>query len=367
MQIDFHHAVTYVVARLAGFSEGDAGIIAYSAQYVDDAVNAGAINFRSGAMYSRVSSAHKMLDYRNFEDLGNHLVWIPFHFLPGNEGKPAGENPDASFVDKIVCRPDSHVAKDMLRACIGDHAKPYALHRLGIAMHVYADTWAHQNFAGINHKINMVKDMTSRGGKKDTGWLARIQDYFGDKFGEVTGELVSGALPLGHGGALSNPDMPFLDEWGYTNGAGVRIKRKNLQDFMEATQAIFRAMKNFQNGDQQLGSTAKIRAADLKKIKGNFKRFTQDKGDDRHEKWLESIAAGDFSFGTDELTYIAKGRHSWKDQALDTTKEIENGNERYIFKPEFLRSNWKLFHDALQAHRFDVLHDILPKYGISAA
>ena len=41
MQIDFHHAVTYVAARLAGFSANDAGIIAHSAQYVDDAVNAG--------------------------------------------------------------------------------------------------------------------------------------------------------------------------------------------------------------------------------------------------------------------------------------------------------------------------------------
>ncbi len=39
MQIDFHHTVTYVIARLAGFSQTEAGVIAYSAQYVDDAVN----------------------------------------------------------------------------------------------------------------------------------------------------------------------------------------------------------------------------------------------------------------------------------------------------------------------------------------
>lgn len=32
----------------------------------------------------------------------------------------------------------------------------------------------------------------------------------------------------------------------------------------------------------------------------------------------------------------------------------------------FLSSHWKLFHDALQAHRFFVLHELLPKYGLLA-
>ena len=36
-------------------------------------------------------------------------------------------------------------------------------------------------------------------------------------------------------------------------------------------------------------------------------------------------------------------------------------------KDSLITSNWKRFHDALQAHRFDLIHDILPRYGISAA
>ena len=98
MQIDFHHAVTYVCARLAGFEPREADIIGTAAQYVDDAVNSGAILFNNGAMYARISSAHKMLDYRNFEALADHLVWVPFHFLPGNGGLPAGQHPAGSFV-----------------------------------------------------------------------------------------------------------------------------------------------------------------------------------------------------------------------------------------------------------------------------
>lgn len=34
MQIDFHHAVTYVAGRLAGKDHAKADIIAYAAQYV---------------------------------------------------------------------------------------------------------------------------------------------------------------------------------------------------------------------------------------------------------------------------------------------------------------------------------------------
>jgi len=93
MQIDFHHAVTYVVARLAGFGHREADVVAYCAQYVDDAINDGEIIFDSGAMYSRICSAHKGLDYRHFDVLASRRVWVPFHFLPANGGKKAGENP----------------------------------------------------------------------------------------------------------------------------------------------------------------------------------------------------------------------------------------------------------------------------------
>ena len=84
MQIDFHHSVTYVLSRIAGFLHSEASIIAYCAQYVDDATNSGIIHFDNGWSFDRICSAHKLLDYRNFQELANHHVWIPFHFLPGN-------------------------------------------------------------------------------------------------------------------------------------------------------------------------------------------------------------------------------------------------------------------------------------------
>src|SRR5689334_6972974 len=101
MQIDFHHGTTYVIARIAGMDHAAASTVAHASQYVDDATNSGRIEFDNGAMYERISSAHKMLDYRNFESLANATVWIPFHFLPGNGGLPRGQSPKGGFIEKL--------------------------------------------------------------------------------------------------------------------------------------------------------------------------------------------------------------------------------------------------------------------------
>ena len=279
MQIDFHHGVTYVVARLAGFTDDEAGTIAYAAQYVDDATNSGVITFDNGAMYERISSAHKMLDYRNFEELANHRVWIPFHFLPGNGGKPAGEDPDGTFIDKLRCVPDSPVARDMVRASFAARRAPWALHRLGVTMHVYADTWAHQGFAGVNHEVNAAFHLRGPDGNPDEGTMSRLVGFF---LGE--------ALPLGHGAVLSNPDKPYL-VWSYTNGRDEVIHRDNPTDFVAAAEAMCVAMQRFRVGAEAArvpGMPGRDRGVFEELIRG-----TRDvDGEVRHRVWLDAIAGG---------------------------------------------------------------------------
>ncbi len=48
MQIDGHHTATYVAARLAGMTDAQAQVVAYAAQYVDDATNEGVIECTHG-------------------------------------------------------------------------------------------------------------------------------------------------------------------------------------------------------------------------------------------------------------------------------------------------------------------------------
>ncbi|WP_367850410.1 DUF6765 family protein, partial [Vibrio parahaemolyticus] len=49
------------------------------------------------------------------QELANHQVWIPFHFLPGNLSFSSNVKPDGRFIYRLVCKPDSAVARDMLR------------------------------------------------------------------------------------------------------------------------------------------------------------------------------------------------------------------------------------------------------------
>jgi hypothetical protein len=357
MQIDGHHTMTYVAARFAGYGHKQASVIAYSAQYVDDATNGGVVCFNNDAMYSRIASAHRMLDYRNSDELSNHQVWVPFHFLPGNGGRPAGENPEGSFIRKLVCYPDSFVARDMLRACFNDRQKPYALHRLGITMHVYADTWAHQGFAGVNHKINEVEDLKSNSKAQDRQFFNKITNFF-----------LSESFPLGHGAALSYPDQPSL-VWEYRNGLDEHVSRSNPEIFVEAVDRMCRAMRCFREGDPEMDLEAKpgLPEADAKVVRSLITSIKDHEGEKRHERWMEEIRKGSFSFGPAEAAYAAKGKGSWKAKAIGQLAASDSGRERFPFKKSFMNSDWKRFHDALQAHRLDVLHDILPRYGICAA
>lgn len=362
MQIDFHHTVTYVCARIAGFTHDEADIIAYSAQYVDEATNEGTIVFENNARYSRMASAHKMLDRRNFSAAANAKVWVPFHFLPGNGGKPAGENPEGSFIEKLVCTEDSYISREMLDMTRADKDKPYALHRLGIAMHVYADTHAHQKFAGVQHRINEVNDLELA--NEDIDFDERLVTFFKDSITNIKQRFVNDNVPLGHGPALECPDKPYL-KWSYTNGMGERIERDNTEIFMNAVTRMIGEMMAFRDPNGENSSA--YNEDDINQIRINFETFTQQKGHQRHAKWIESIARGDFNFGPVQLSFIPKGEGSWKYQAIGTTKYKDDFDEKFEYTPEFLSSNYKLFHDALQAHYFDVIHDILPKYGICAS
>jgi hypothetical protein len=352
MQIDFHHATTYVLARLAGFSRSEANTVAYSSQYVDDATSYGPIFFDNKALYQRVSSAHKMLDIRNTKALNNHQVWIPFHFLPGNGGKGMGKNPDGTFINKLVCKPNSPIAQQMIKNAILEKDKSYGLHRFGVVMHIYADTWAHQGFAGVLNQINEVENAkeTSNSGLFDGGLKKFLFDILDDII-----------PPLGHGRANVLPDMPFL-KWQYKDGHGQLINRDNTGQFCNACKAMFKAMKRYQTGDPT-ATVTDIPIADMKKLRSLFKNIKKKDGEERHKSWLKNIKNGEFSFGSETVKYYPRGSKSWKHTALGTSHDVEI----YTYDKTFLKSNWKLFHDAIQAHLFYINHDLLPKYGICAA
>lgn len=360
MQIDFHHTTTYVAARLAGFDARRAEIIAYAAQYVDDATSDGTVRFTNKFMYQRISPAHKMIDTRNTRDISNHQVWIPFHFLPGNADLPAGRNPSGKVVNRMICTADSPIARDMVKQAIIERDKPYGLHRLGVTMHVYADTWAHKGFAGLLDSVNEVENVKEIGSS----------GVFKAGLGEFLRDFLDDAIPpLGHGRATIFPDMPFL-QWQYENKNKKIVKLDNTESFCTAANEMCKAMQRFLLGDP-FAQVDGIGKKDMAKIREMFAGLREKEGKTRHQQWLETIAEGAFSFGPEEVCYMGKMRKScgdekeksWKEQALGTNADLYI----YQYKASFLNSNWKQFHDAAIAHRVYVVNELLPAYGICAA
>lgn len=365
MQIDYHHAVTYVIARFAGFDHAAGETISQCAQYVDEAVDGSILKFHNHAMYTPIPSAHKMLDYRNFDELANHYAWLPFHFLPGNELRSAEENFHADFERKVVCKPDSPVARDMVAAAFHQRDLPNALHRLGVTLHVYADTFAHQGFAGISHAINNIDQIDAIEGQKETA--VRFKDkaklFFGDLMDEVKSHFVEDVLPLGHGAALCYPDLPYL-KWQYVDANGEQVIRDNTKLFLDASNAMFRVLKAWQqdgNIDLQPGLTDK----QLTMLESYFKNFNQENSEERHRMWIAVIQSGAFGFDAPDFAYHEYKTANWNRFPIEIS-DYQLGT-MYRYTHEFISCNWKMFQDALHAHRYDLLYQILPRYGIVAA
>ncbi|MFP5220787.1 MAG: DUF6765 family protein [Acidobacteriota bacterium] len=355
MQIDFHHAVTYILARWAGFDQQEAFIIAYSAQYVDDSTYVGSVRFRDGETYMRTASAHEIIDARNASAIQDTNTWVPFHFLPGNCGRRHDDpTPPPPFLERLECIQNSLIAQDMLAECASLKQEPHHLHRLGITMHVYADTWAHQHFTGLDIKQNDASslEVTSPKGYKD----------FLDELATIC------PTKLGHAQVSCCPDYPFI-EWEYRNHRGKKITRNNTELFLDAASHMLAFMREYQQGGA-LPSDQGLDATQRDYLKSAFLSFKSKDAETRHQSWLERIRSGDvpgLNRSGENLSYEKRGTRSWKYLALGDDDEGRIINNAVQYTPAFMTSDWKLFHDALFFHRVFVLRTLLPRYGICAA
>lgn len=268
MHIDLHYYGTYAMARSAGLKPVICQRIASAAQFVDDNwEDEKPIRFRDGGRLYLTPTSHplKNLIYASFlEDLNiidndQRTVWLPFHFLPGNEGK--------SISERMVCRKDSKIAREMVKFCLSMKDKTFGLFLVGIAAHVYADTFSHYGFSGVssrwnrvngksiklvNEKSNDTRHMFSEIYDLTKGKLPNWKGNLSKEFISGGAELYSGAL--GHGAVLKYPDYPYL-KWEFTyehpEGNGQRIsERNNVDDYLEACEKlymIFRRIGPIQN------------------------------------------------------------------------------------------------------------------------
>ena len=166
MQIDMHFHATHAIALLAGLPAEEALIVATAAQYVDDADFHNSDKNSEGEMMFAICTGHHPLgSYDMFGHVrsatishvlseAHRQVWVPFHFLPGNEGE--------TLEEKLLCVKNSPIANQLFKHYIARSdetrkKKPYYWHLLGIASHVYLDTFSHYGFSGIASDMNKVQ------------------------------------------------------------------------------------------------------------------------------------------------------------------------------------------------------------------
>lgn len=364
MNIDFHYGVIYIVARWAGMGPTEAEVVAHACQYVDDSTVSGVLEFKGGQTYERFAAAHCMIDYRNLLAIQDKLVWATFHFLPAGEGE--------AFDEKCVCKPNSEVAKDMVRRALRRRGADNTLHRLGITLHTYVDTWAHQKFSGIISDRNIVHELKSDECPPET-WIKKLAALVESDCGVIESDAVGLVSKVGHGAALHFPDLPWA-KWSYRNALGEPVERDNLPVFIDAANNACRTIRSFIKRDDKFETQSGLSFDQEVSLRSFLAANDSHDPAERLDALSTALEQGSFCELKEPLPpYVGKGPGSWKALALGITaagKEEEESQEK-AERPEwsavFEQSDYRKYHDAVQEHRLEVTREVLPKYGIRLA
>jgi hypothetical protein len=146
VNIEFHYYTVYFLAQRAGFSAADSWILACSSQFVDNNLIAYKIETDDGPYLSAATQNYGWWDKSYLNE-----VYLPFHFFPGTPDayecrrKDGAQNP-------YNTTPNSPGVKKLLVEAL----KTKNLYRMGIALHTFADSYAHQNFSGKEEPWNAL-------------------------------------------------------------------------------------------------------------------------------------------------------------------------------------------------------------------
>ncbi len=371
MQIDMHFYGVYALARAAGLKHKDAHTVAYASQFVDDATHTDTEDHEDGGKMRAIATAHhggQVVKNRVVDILEQRRVWVPFHFLPGGEG--------SSLSEKLLCRMDSSIAREMM----GNHVKhaiqsDYPLQLMGIACHVYADTFAHWGFSGVGSTRNAVEeDSFEFIDIKNQEILAYIQGKFARfmrrytpsflvsnwrRFASIVGDRVSGHL--GHGAVGTYPDRPYL-HWRFTykkkdevTGKSVISDRDNPVNYLKACEKLHKYLSDFARKYYEGETPAKVEFSTIKdEVQEIIEREAVKK--DRIAAWKKAVKGGKlFTPAKRELHNYNAG--DWEDMK-DEFPELEVSSQ-------ILGTSIYAYHQAALYHRDYVLKVLLPKHNMA--
>ena len=259
MQKDFHYFATYAAAFLAGYTHEESLEIATADQFTDLCTRTFLANIKGPLHAATTQLQLELMDARTdpvgLQDITR--IWASFHFLPYDLYAPCPRG-SREYKEKyrLICRPNGTLVKETVEL-----AKDRPLSAVGLAMHVLADTWAHQYFCGtpslvINNTNYHFFELVPGGDGTDPSVLSERKIIFKNSLG-VEDDFENGIyvnslfqsseysiMNLGHGRAGHLPDYSFarykyLPAWGNYE----EITKDNPSDYMHAFTQMIYAMK----------------------------------------------------------------------------------------------------------------------------
>jgi len=272
MQQDFHYNTIKVICEKVGLTPAEAQLVAYASQFIDDATIHDSIKISGvktsyprydGEEFDPVCTAHRGIQFiKGLYKSVQRRIYIPFHFIPYDRYEKKGKFDYLTY-------PNGKLARELVQRALKfivhntGNKRHRALIKLGIALHTYADTWAHQGFSGRQSTLD-----------NDIGNIHIYRNGEWDKIGLIK-QLEFNLLPdIGHAEAWLYPDQSHLI-WKYDCAFRKKtVTRNNTEIFLDAAKHIFEILA------EGLGTTV-----DCQPFLEKFKQCFSLQTDDLHQKY----------------------------------------------------------------------------------
>ncbi|MEW6161851.1 MAG: DUF6765 family protein [Nitrospirota bacterium] len=322
MNIEFHYYITYIIALRAGFKPDDAYVVAYSSQYVDDNSKIFEISPGTANAYSNYISQTLNIVKPKKELM---RIYPIFHFMPGiiDDIETDSARRCDGKLHLLNTIPDNRNAQEILQASFNSNN----LYRIGIATHIYSDTFAHQNFVG----------------------------YY-DSFNSMRGLLEVTTPDIGHADAKYKPDWPAL-LWEDKRLVPSHSKVNNKSRFLEAAGRLFEEYRRYLNTTYISSVATQDRdnlVLEIDKAIGDYDG-TNEQREDRIARYKASIGEN----------FIDYKKDAWFNEAV--RKKIGFLKWNYEWKENYQESHWFKFQEAVKTHQKEakiILKPIFENMGL---
>jgi len=367
MQLDMHYYAVYYLGLAAGLEPEDAYIMAYSSQYVDDAKEYEKVKLidknNEVKEFDPICTQHMSLN--SFSEDVSDKVYFPFHFFP----ICSGDSPDERAITRPFTENNDH------RDVFSDALHSNDFHRLGIALHAFADSYSHQQFSGEWSTLNEVRRMRCvlRRRVMPSNLLSSLFLVFLEYFKRLGRWALSSYAPeIGHLRAYKVPDYPHA-VWRYRNYDDSKIKRSNPDEYIKCGLEMYKQLK-------KLKTAVRPPLNDME-VKTTIQQAVYIPGSEKHriKYWKDQITGLGKSLNNQNIQkHLNYDPLCWKEDAFQEDKKTLKHlkllpDKWYRVKgtfDDFKNSHFYKYHEAAKQQRVNVLEAIkntnqLPRVELS--